>query len=201
MSAIHLDNTDALLVIDMQVDFLPGGALGVAGGHEVVAPINHLIALYGAAGAPVFASRDWHPQDHCSFQAQGGPWPPHCMADTPGAQFAAELALPDDAVVISKATTAAVDAYSAFSGTDLAAQLRARGVERVAVVGLATDYCVLNTVTDALEEGFTTLLVPEAMRAVEVQPGDGRRALDRMVARGAVPVRLGEFGMVALSVA
>lgn len=201
MSAIHLDNTDALLVIDMQVDFLPGGALGVAGGHEVVAPINHLIALYGAAGAPVFASRDWHPQDHCSFQAQGGPWPPHCMADTPGAQFAAELALPDDAVVISKATTAAVDAYSAFNGTDLAAQLRARGVERVAVVGLATDYCVLNTVTDALEEGFTTLLVPEAMRAVEVQPGDGRHALDRMVARGAVPVRLGEFGMVALSVA
>ena len=201
MSAIHLDNTDALLVIDMQVDFLPGGALGVAGGHEVVAPINHLIALYGAAGAPVFASRDWHPQDHCSFQAQGGPWPPHCMADTPGAQFAAELALPDDAVVISKATTAAVDAYSAFSGTDLAAQLRARGVERVAVVGLATDYCVLNTVTDALEEGFTTLVVPEAMRAVDVQAGDGRRALDRMVARGAVPVRLGEFGMVALSVA
>jgi len=201
MSAIHLDNTDALLVIDMQVDFLPGGALGVAGGHEVVAPINHLIALYGAAGAPVFASRDWHPQDHCSFQAQGGPWPPHCMADTPGAQFAAELALPDDAVVISKADTAAVDAYSAFGGTDLAAQLRARGVERVAVVGLATDYCVLNTVTDALEEGFTTLVVPEAMRAVDVEAGDGRRALDRMVARGAVPVRLGEFGMVALSVA
>ena len=201
MSAIHLDNTDALLVIDMQVDFLPGGALGVAGGHEVVAPINHLIELYGAAGAPVFASRDWHPQDHCSFQAQGGPWPPHCMADTPGAGFAAELALPDAAVVISKADTAAVDAYSAFAGTDLATQLRARGVERVAVVGLATDYCVLNTVTDALEEGFTTLVVPEAMRAVDVQPGDGRRALDRMVARGAVPVRLGEFGMVALSVA
>ena len=201
MSAIHLDNTDALLVIDMQVDFLPGGALGVAGGHEVVAPINHLIALYGDAGAPVFASRDWHPQDHCSFQAQGGPWPPHCMADTPGAQFAAELALPDDAVVISKAASADVDAYSAFNGTDLAAQLRARGVERVAVVGLATDYCVLNTVTDALEEGFTTLVVPEAMRAVDVQAGDGRRALDRMVARGAVPVRLGEFGMVALSVA
>jgi nicotinamidase/pyrazinamidase len=201
MSAIHLDNTDALLVIDMQADFLPGGALGVAGGHEVVAPINHLIDLYRAAGAPVFASRDWHPEDHCSFQAQGGPWPPHCVADTPGAAFAAELALPDDAVVISKADTAAVDAYSAFAGTDLAAQLRARGVERVAVVGLATDYCVLNTVTDALEEGLATLVVRDAMRAVDVQPGDGRRALDRMVARGAVPVRLGEFGMVALSVA
>jgi nicotinamidase/pyrazinamidase len=201
MSAIHLDKPDALLIIDMQVDFLPGGALGVAGGHEVVAPINHLIELYQAQGLPIFASRDWHPQDHCSFAAQGGPWPPHCVAGTPGAEFSADLALPDDAVVISKADTAAVDAYSAFAGTDLAVQLRARGVERVTVVGIATDYCVLNTVTDALEEGFTTLIVPEAMRAVDVNPGDGRRALDRMVARGAVPVRLGEFGMVALSVA
>ena len=161
MSAIHLDKLDALLVIDMQVDFLPDGALGVAGGHEVVAPINHLIELYRAQGLPIFASRDWHPRDHCSFAAQGGPWPPHCVAGTAGAEFAAELALPDDAILISKADTAPVDAYSAFGGTDLAAQLR----------------------------------------AVDVNPGDGRRALDRMVARGAVPVRLGEFGMVALSVA
>src|SRR6059058_5925353 len=176
MSAIHLDRGDALLVIDMQVDFLPGGALGVAGGHEVVAPINHLIELYRAQGLPVFASRDWHPQDHCSFAAQGGPWPPHCVAGTPGAEFAAELALPDDAVVISKADTAPVDAYSAFAGTDLSAQLRAREVVRVTVCGLATDYCVLNTVTDALDEGFDTLVVPEAMRAVDVKPGDGTRA-------------------------
>jgi len=201
MSAIHLDRGDALLVIDMQVDFLPGGALGVAGGHETVAPINHLIELFQARGLPVVASRDWHPGDHCSFAAQGGPWPPHCVAGTPGAEFTAELALPDDAIVVSKADTSAVDAYSAFAGTDLAAQLRARGVGRVTVCGLATDYCVLNTVTDALEEGFDAIVVPEAMRAVDVKPGDGTRALDRMVARGAVPVRLGEFGMTALSVA
>ena len=200
MSAIHLEQGDALLVIDMQVDFLPGGALGVAAGHEVIAPINHLIELYREQGLPVFASRDWHPQDHCSFGDQGGPWPPHCMAGTPGAEFAAELALPDDTVIISKADTAAVDAYSAFKGTTLAADLRARGVERVTVCGLATDYCVLNSVSDALEEGFDTIIVPEAMRAVDVEPGDGRRALDRMVARGAVPVRLGEVGMTALSV-
>lgn len=201
MSAIHLDKDDALLVIDMQVDFLPGGALGVAAGHEVIAPINHLIELYRGQGLPVFASRDWHPDNHCSFAEQGGPWPPHCIANTPGAEFSAELALPDDAVIISKADTAGVDAYSAFSGTTLAARLRARGVNRVTVCGLATDYCVLNTVTDALEEGFATIIVPEAMRAVDVEAGDGRRALDRMVARGAVPVRLGEVGMTALSVA
>jgi nicotinamidase/pyrazinamidase len=201
MSAIHLDKDDALLVIDMQVDFLPGGALGVAAGHEVIAPINHLIELYREQGLPVFASRDWHPGNHCSFAEQGGPWPPHCVANTPGAEFSAELALPDDAVIISKADTAGADAYSAFNGTTLAARLRARGVNRVTVCGLATDYCVLNTVTDALEEGFTTIIVPEAMRAVDVEAGDGRRALDRMVARGAVPVRLGEVGMTALSVA
>jgi nicotinamidase/pyrazinamidase len=201
MSAIHLEPGDALLIVDLQYDFLPGGALGVASGHEVIAPINHLIELFQAQGLPIIASRDWHPQDHCSFNAQGGPWPPHCLAGSPGAEFAAELALPDDTIVVSKADTAAADAYSAFGGTDLASQLRARDVERVTVCGLATDYCVLNTVTDALEEGFDTLIVPEAMRAVDVNPGDGTRAMDRMVARGAVPVRLGEIGMTALSVA
>jgi nicotinamidase/pyrazinamidase len=122
------------------------------------------------------------------------------VAGTRGAAFAEELALPDDVIVVSKADTADVDAYSAFAGTTLASQLRERGVTRVIVCGLATDYCVLNTVTDSLDEGFETLIVPEAMRAVDVQPGDGMRALDRMVARGAVSLRLGEHGLTALSV-
>jgi nicotinamidase/pyrazinamidase len=200
MSAIHLGKEDALLVIDMQYDFLPGGSLGVPGGHEVIAPVNRLLALYGEQHLPVFASRDWHPANHCSFKEQGGPWPSHCVAGTHGAAFADELALPDDMVVISKADKPGADAYSAFNGTLLATQLRERGIRRVAVVGLATDYCVLSTVTDALEEGFETLVVPEAMRAVDVKPGDGTRALDRMVARGASIVRLGEHGMMMLSV-
>jgi nicotinamidase/pyrazinamidase len=201
MSAIKLGKEDALLVIDMQYDFLPDGSLGVPNGHEVLAPVNHLLALYGEQGLPVFASRDWHPAGHCSFKEQGGPWPAHCVAGTEGAAFARELAFPDDAIIISKAETAEADAYSAFKGTTLARQLRERGITRVAVCGLATDYCVLNTVTDALDEGFDTLVVPEAMRAVDAQAGDGRKALDRMVARGAVAVRLGEHGMTALSVA
>lgn len=200
MSAIQLGPDDALLIVDMQNDFLPGGALGVPEGHQVVAPINHLIDVYTARGLPVFASRDWHPQDHCSFAARGGPWPPHCIAGTEGAAFAAELALPEDAIVVSKAQSSDADAYSAFNGTTLAAQLRERGIRRLTVCGLATEYCVLNTVTDALEEGFDTIVVPEAMRAVDVQRGDGARAMDRMVARGAVAVRLGERGMTALSV-
>jgi nicotinamidase/pyrazinamidase len=200
MSAIHLGQGDALLVIDLQYDFLPGGSLGVPDGHEVIAPINRLLAMSAQEGLPVFASRDWHPANHVSFKERGGPWPPHCVAGTRGASFAQELALPDDVIIISKADTADVDAYSAFAGTTLASQLRERGVTRVIVCGLATDYCVLNTVTDSLDEGFETLIVPEAMRAVDVQPGDGMRALDRMVARGAVSLRLGEHGLTALSV-
>jgi nicotinamidase/pyrazinamidase len=200
MSAIQLEQGDALLVIDLQYDFLPGGSLGVPEGHEVIAPINRLLAIYKEHGLPVFASRDWHTEDHISFKDRGGPWPPHCVAGTRGAAFSDELAFPDDVVVISKADTAEVDAYSAFNGTGLAAQLRERGITRLAVCGLATDYCVLNTVSDALDEDFETLIVPEAMRAVDVQPGDGIRAIDRMVARGAVAARLGEHGLSALSV-
>ena len=194
MSALNLGQGDALLVIDMQYDFLPGGSLGVPNGDQVLAPINRLLALYGQQQLPIFASRDWHTVDHCSFAQRGGPWPPHCVADTRGAAFSSELALPEGTVVISKAATADEDAYSAFNGTGLAQQLRQLGTKRVAVCGLATDYCVLNTVLDALGEGFDALVVTEAMRAVDVNQGDGGRAIGQMVARGAVAVELGAAG-------
>ncbi|MBQ5938485.1 isochorismatase family protein [Massilia sp. AB1] len=197
MSAIVLGQADALLIVDMQLDFLPGGSLGVPQGDRVVAPINTLIDLYHARRLPVYASRDWHPPEHCSFGAQGGPWPPHCVAGTEGARFSPALQLRDDTIIVSKADTAEVDAYSAFSGTGLADAMRRRGISRVAVCGLATDYCVLNTALDGIKEGFEVLLVPEAVRAVDVRPGDGDHAVARMLRQGAVPVRLSGGHLVA----
>ena len=193
MNPILLQDSDALLVIDMQYDFLPGGSLGVPEGDQVLAPINEAMARFAARGLPVYASRDWHPEDHCSFAARGGPWPPHCVAETRGAAFSDELALPADTVIISKADTADVDAYSAFNGTALADHLRGHGITRVFVCGLATDYCVLNTALDALKNGFETVILPEAMRAVNVQPEDGERASAHMREAGATAATLAEL--------
>jgi len=193
MNPIRLQDSDALLVIDMQYDFLPGGSLGVPEGDQVLAPVNEAMARFAARGLPVYASRDWHPEDHCSFAARGGPWPPHCVAETRGAAFSDELALPADTVIISKADTADVDAYSAFNGTALADHLRGHGITRVFVCGLATDYCVLNTALDALKNGFETVILPEAMRAVNVQPEDGERAIAQMREAGATAATLAEL--------
>lgn len=195
MNPIALTPADALIIVDLQNDFLPGGALGVPQGDEVVAPIQQLIDLYQSHGLPIYASRDWHPVGHCSFTQQGGPWPVHCIAGSGGAAFAAAIPLEQCATVISKATTVAQDAYSAFNGTGLGEQMRARGIERVAVCGLATDYCVLNTARDALAQGFAALLVLDAIRAVDVQPGDGARAIAAMLAAGAQPVRVDHLGL------
>jgi nicotinamidase/pyrazinamidase len=186
---VDLNRRDAVLIVDVQADFLPGGNLGVQRGDEVVPMLNRYLAAARPKGVPVFASRDWHPRDHCSFLAQGGPWPEHCVAGSPGAEFAPGLALPRDAVVISKATAKDSDAYSAFQGTDLAPRLRELGVKRLLVGGLATDYCVLNTVLDARKAGFEVLLLVDAMRAVNVKPGDGERAEREMLAAGAVATR------------
>ena len=184
---------DAVLMEDVQRDFLPGGNLAVAGGDGVVPVLNRYLALALSRNIPVFASRDWHPPNHCSFAAQGGPWPEHCVAGTPGAEFAPGLKLPPDAVIISKATAADADAYSAFASTDLALRLRQLQVKRLLVGGLATDYCVLNTVRDARKAGFEVLLLEDAIRAVNAQAGDGERAEREMREAGAVPVHVGDL--------
>lgn len=189
----NIDRQDALLIVDVQRDFLPGGSLAVPNGDAIVPVLNRYIELALRAQVPIFASRDWHPHNHCSFGKHGGTWPEHCVAGTPGAAFASGLALPADTTIISKATQPDADAYSAFRDTGLASLLRERGVKRLLVGGLATDYCVLNTVCDALNEGFEVLLLTDAMRAVDVKPGDGRRAESRMREAGAVPATIGDF--------
>ncbi|MFL6708591.1 MAG: isochorismatase family protein [Massilia sp.] len=176
---------DALVIVDLQNDFLPGGALAVPDGDAVIAPLNAAIAAFAARGLPIIATRDWHPAAHCSFTAQGGIWPPHCVADTNGAAFSSRLQLPASTIVLSKAATVEEDAYSGFQGTDLAHQLRDMAVQRIIVGGLATDYCVLNTVLDGLEAGFEVLLLEDAIRAVEVNAGDGAAAVARMRDGGA----------------
>ncbi len=181
---------DALIVVDVQNDFLPGGNLGVPEGDAVVPIMNRYLALFRQSKLPIYATRDWHPEDHCSFKAQGGPWPPHCVANSEGAAFAEDLHLGDDVTVISKATTVERDAYSGFEGTDLAERLRKQKVNRLFIGGLATDYCVLNTVKDALKEGFKVLLLADGIRGVEVNAGDSEKATNEMHALGARSVRL-----------
>lgn len=193
MQAFSLSDTDALLIVDVQNDFLPGGKLAVATGDEIVPVLNRYIDVFVRHGRPVYATRDWHPDKHCSFSAQGGIWPPHCIAGSAGAEFSRDLKLPAETVVISKATSAGVDAYSGFDGTELAAQLRAAGIERIFVGGLATDYCVLNTVRDGLSSGFKVFLLVDAVRAVNLRPADGEAAIAEMIERGATPLRFSDL--------
>lgn len=183
MSAPEPGPGDALLVTDVQRDFLPGGALAVPRGDEVVEPLNRWIERFARRGLPVFATRDWHPPDHCSFRAQGGPWPPHCVAGTPGAAFAEALRLPPGVEVVSKAVDPRQEAYSVFKGTELAARLRALGVRRVFVGGLTAEYCVRDTVLDARRLGLEAVVLAEAVRAIEEDAG--RRALAELAAAGA----------------
>lgn len=185
-----LQGGDALIVVDVQNDFFPGGSLAVPHGDEVVPVLNEYIDRFISKALPIFATRDWHPAGHCSFRERGGPWPPHCIAGTKGAEFAPGLALPQYVEVISKATQRDRDAYSGFEGTDLAGRLRQSGTQRVFIGGLATDYCVFNTVKDALKEGFATTLLLDAVRAVDVQPGDGQASIAEMLRLGAKPGHL-----------
>lgn len=183
--SLALRSDDALLVVDVQRDFLPGGSLAVRGGDAVIAPLNRCIARFVAQRLPVFASRDWHPSGHCSFREAGGPWPAHCVADSEGAEFAPALRLPPDVTVAAKGTAREADAYSAFGRTDLHAWLQARGVRRLFVGGLATDYCVRSTVLDARTLGYHVVVLRDAIAAVDAQPGDGARALQEMADAGA----------------
>ena len=175
----------ALIVVDVQNDFCPGGSLAVAHGDEVVAPLNKLMKEFLDRGEPVYKTRDWHPPQDRHFADYGGTWPVHCVQNTPGAEFHPEL-LDDPRIdVISKGIDESADGYSGFDGTQLAKSLRDAGVDEVWIGGLATDYCVKHTVLDAVREGFDVTVVEDATRGIEVKPGDIDRAKETMRAAGA----------------
>ena len=188
----HLQAGDALVVVDVQSDFVDG-SLAVPDAASIIPVLNRYVGEFERRGLPVVATRDWHPADHSSFAAQGGRWPSHCVAGTRGAEFAAGLSLEPGATVVSKATERVRDAYSGFAGTSLDATLRGLGVKRLFIGGLATDYCVLETVKDALRQGYEAFLLSDAIRAVDARPGDGVRAQLEMLRAGAAPLRLGDI--------
>jgi nicotinamidase/pyrazinamidase len=182
MSTIAVDSArHALIIVDVQNDFCPGGALAVPSGHEVIPVINRLLKHRWLS----VATMDWHPADHCSFEPHGGPWPPHCVQETAGAELHPELDAAQIKLIFTKGSHPDEEAYSGFHGTELAKSLREKGVTGVVVCGIATDYCVRATAHDALQEGFEVLVLEDAIRGVEVNAGDSQRALDELRQAGA----------------
>lgn len=173
---------DALVIVDFQNDFTPGGALAVPHGDEIAGRIAEL--LDSGRFALVVATRDWHPADHGSFAAQGGIWPPHCVAGTHGAELHAALDADRVDVVVDKGQPVDTEGYSGFDGTTLAEVLRARGIDAITVVGLATDYCVKHTALDGLAAGFAVTVDRAGVRGIDVEEGDVERALDEVRAAG-----------------
>jgi nicotinamidase/pyrazinamidase len=189
---------DALIVVDVQNDFCPGGSLPVPEGDRVVPVLNEYLARAEAAGFAIFASRDWHPPHTAHFAQDGGRWPVHCVQNTPGAAFHPDLRLPAGTQIVTKGTSERDEGYSAFEGRlpdgrDLATALRAGGITRAYAGGLATDYCVRATVLGARQAGIEAVWLRDASRPVEVQPGDGARATAEMLAAGAQTGTLADF--------
>lgn len=180
------DHASALLVVDIQNDFCPGGTLEVPEGDAIIPQVNEYIRRFYTQGSPVIASRDWHPHGHCSFKEQGGPWPAHCVQDSWGGQFHPKLALPPEATIVSKATDPKREAYSAFDGTSLGKRLRGLGIETLFVSGLATDYCVKTSVLDARKLGLGVVVLEDAIRGIDVTPGDCDNATREMHEAGAL---------------
>lgn len=190
---VKLNAHDALLIADIQNDFLPDGALGIRGGNEIIPVLLSYIRRFHEHNLPIFLTRDWHPPDHCSFRTHGGLWPPHCVAGSPGSLPPPTFEAPASAVIIYKAIDSNEEAYSAFQSTALDRHLRALDIRRLFIGGLATDYCVLNTVTDALAMGYAVCLLMDGIKAVNLHPDDGRRAEQEMLRLGATPVQFETF--------
>jgi nicotinamidase/pyrazinamidase len=179
----------AVLLVDVQNDFCPGGALPVPDGNRVVPVLNAAVEQAVRQGLPIYASRDWHPPVTSHFKEHGGSWPVHCVRDSPGARFHPGLRLPPEAIVVTKGVDPASHGYSAFDGTipggvPLGEDLRRRGITHLIVGGLATDYCVKQSVLDARRQGFEVTVLQDAIAGVDVSPGDSARAVEEMRTAG-----------------
>jgi nicotinamidase/pyrazinamidase len=183
----------ALVIVDFQKDFTPGGSLAVGGGDSIADNINLLISEFAKKGLPIMLTRDWHPKDHCSFKENGGIWSAHCVQNTEGAKFHERMNIPEEAVIIDKGTDPKKEAYSGFSNPIMLEALKEKGVNKVFVCGLATDYCVKNTADDALKLKFETVIVTDCIKGVDVNRGDSERALEYLRSEGAKETRTNEI--------
>ena len=184
------DDKAALIIVDVQNDFCPGGALATPGGNDIIPALNRHLDEAREREMLVYATRDWHPPVTTHFKPYGGEWPPHCVQESPGAQFHPDLKLPADAILISKGDDPAKDGYSAFdghtrAGTSLLHDLRDRRVTTLFIAGIATDYCVKTTTLDAVQAGIDVRILKDAITGIDAHPGDVKRALDEMMHAGA----------------
>ncbi len=184
--------TQALIIIDVQNDFCPGGSLAVPNGDTIIVPLNNYIKLFVERKLPIFATRDWHPPKTIHFKEYGGIWPAHCVQETPGAQFHPDLELPSKTIILSKGMDPNQDSYSAFQAYDaqmntLSSLLSSYNVTEIFVGGLATDYCVKSSVLDALQFGYAVTLLVDAIQGVNLHPLDSEKAIQKMVKQGAKP--------------
>lgn len=159
----------ALIVVDVQRDFCAGGALAASDTHSLIAPLHDCIQAARRAGAAIIYTKDWHPENHSSFQTHNGPWPIHCVAETAGAELMPPLSVHPRDIVIHKGVSVEGQGYSAFDATELETKLRELGVAHVAVSGIATEYCVKATALDALKAGFETVVLRDMIRSVQSQ--------------------------------
>jgi len=189
---IYITEDSALIIVDMQNDFMPGGALPVKDADLIIPTINRYIKKFREKGRPIYATRDWHPENHISFNTRGGPWPPHCIQGTKGAEFHKDLELSDDVIIVNKAYNPDRDAYSGFQETFLDIDLRRRGISRIFVAGVATEYCVKSTVIDGLNLGYEVILLIDAIKGVDLNLGDSEKAIEDMLRRGAILATLDE---------
>lgn len=184
MQKIKLEKGDALIIVDVQNDFMPWGSLPVPDSDKIIYVLNDYINIFSKKGLLIIASRDWHPENHCSFKEYGGIWPKHCVKGTKGADFPEDLRLPKDTIIISKATSPEKEAYSALQETGLSDVLKDENIRRCFVGGIATEYCVFHTVEDLLKLGIKVYILEDAIK--EVKKEDGERAKEEMKRKGAI---------------